>query len=103
MIALDMVTRTGHDVVMKQVRIADLKAHLSEYLHRARDGETITVCDRDTPVALLVPVPSKPPRLKTRPPLPGSGKWYEVKVDPLPPEVVDRIMRDFFEEREKGR
>ena len=102
MILLDMVTRTGHDMVMKQVRIADLKAHLSQYLHRARDGETITVCDRDTPVALLVPIPAKPPRLKTRPPLPGSGKWYEVDVgDPLPADVVDRLMEDFYRDRDR--
>ena len=40
---------------MKKVRIADLKAHLSEHLRSVRDGRTLTVLDRDTPVAQIVP------------------------------------------------
>ena len=39
------MTRTG---------IADLKANLSAYLRRVRNGETITVMDRETPVARIV-------------------------------------------------
>jgi prevent-host-death family protein len=41
---------------MKAVRIAQLKARLSEYLRAVRRGETIAVLDRDTPVAQNVPV-----------------------------------------------
>ena len=41
---------------MKQVRIADLKAHLSQYLRAVRGGETIAVMDRDTPIAQIVPM-----------------------------------------------
>jgi len=33
---------------MKQVRIAELKARLSEYLRAVRRGETIAVLDRET-------------------------------------------------------
>ena len=40
---------------MKQVRIADLKARLSEHLRSVRNGGTLTVLDRDTPVARIVP------------------------------------------------
>jgi prevent-host-death family protein len=40
---------------MSKVGIADLKAHLSQHLRRVRGGRTITVVDRDTPVAQLVP------------------------------------------------
>jgi prevent-host-death family protein len=40
---------------MSKVRIADLKAHLSQHLRRVRGGRTITVLDRDTPVAQIVP------------------------------------------------
>ena len=36
---------------MKQVRIAELKARLSEYLRAVRRGETIAVLDRETPIA----------------------------------------------------
>lgn len=48
---------TTHDyhVTMTMVRIADLKARLSEHLRRVRQGHTLTVLDRDTPVARIVP------------------------------------------------
>lgn len=39
----------------KRVKVAELKAQLSAYLRAARRGESVTVCDRDTPVARLVP------------------------------------------------
>lgn len=39
----------------KTVRVAELKARLSAYLRAARRGHPVTVCDRDTPVARLVP------------------------------------------------
>ena len=41
---------------MKQARIAELKNNLSRYVARVRAGETITVLDRNTPVARLVPI-----------------------------------------------
>jgi prevent-host-death family protein len=40
---------------MYAVRIADLKARLSEHLRLVRKGRTLTVLDRDTPVARIVP------------------------------------------------
>ena len=41
--------------VMKQVKIATLKANLSAYLAEVRKGESVIVCDRATPIARLVP------------------------------------------------
>jgi len=40
---------------MKQAKVAELKAHLSEYLAQVRRGETVVVCDRNTPIARLIP------------------------------------------------
>jgi prevent-host-death family protein len=40
---------------MDRVRIADLKAHLSRHLRHVRGGRSITVVDRDTPIARIVP------------------------------------------------
>jgi prevent-host-death family protein len=40
---------------MSRVGIADLKAHMSEHLRKVRSGRTLTVVDRDTPIAQLVP------------------------------------------------
>lgn len=40
---------------MKGIGVAQLKAHLSEHLKAVRRGRTITVLDRDTPIARIVP------------------------------------------------
>lgn len=45
---------------MKTVGIADLKARLSEHLRSVRKGRTLTVLDRDTPVARIVPYTAEP-------------------------------------------
>ena len=42
---------------MHTITIARLKATLSAELRRVREGESITVLDRTTPVALLSPIP----------------------------------------------
>ena len=51
-------------MVMKGIGIAELKAHLSKHLRAVRKGRTVTVLDRNTPVARIVPVESGP--LETR-------------------------------------
>jgi prevent-host-death family protein len=40
---------------MNKVGIADLKAHLSQHLRKVRGGRTLTVVDRETPVAQIIP------------------------------------------------
>lgn len=40
----------------QQVGIRELKTRLSEYVERARAGETVIVTDRDRPVAELRPI-----------------------------------------------
>jgi antitoxin (DNA-binding transcriptional repressor) of toxin-antitoxin stability system len=52
---------------MKAVKIAELKSHLSAHLRAVRAGESLTVLDRTTPVAQLVPVPSDDDVIITRP------------------------------------
>lgn len=37
------------------VGIRELKAHLSEYVHRAQAGEQVTITDRGIPIAQLAP------------------------------------------------
>jgi prevent-host-death family protein len=49
------MTTHDHNQVMSRVGVADLKAHLSRHLRRVRAGSTITVVDRSTPVARIVP------------------------------------------------
>ena len=42
-------------MTMVEVKIAELKAKLSEHLRRVRDGGSVVVLDRDRPVARIVP------------------------------------------------
>jgi prevent-host-death family protein len=46
---------------MTKVNIADLKNNLSRYLARVREGVELTVLDRDTPVARILPFAPRPP------------------------------------------
>lgn len=40
---------------MKTVSVAEAKAHLSDLINQATDGETVTITRRGKPVAQLVP------------------------------------------------
>ena len=64
------------------VRVAELKSRLSEYLRRVRRGETVTVLDRDTPIARLTPLGATPAALVVRRPLPGAPKPGAVRLPP---------------------
>jgi prevent-host-death family protein len=41
---------------MKKAGIAELRNNLSRYLDHVRAGGTVVVCDRDMPVARIVPI-----------------------------------------------
>lgn len=41
---------------MKRAGIAELKNNLSRYLDHVRAGGTVVVCDRNVPVAQIVPI-----------------------------------------------
>ena len=88
-------------MVMKQVRIADLKARLSEYLRAVRRGETIAVLDRNTPIAHLVPVHDRP-ALRVRKPAPGSPAPNRVRL-PKPVKLKIDIVKLLLEERQGHR
>jgi antitoxin (DNA-binding transcriptional repressor) of toxin-antitoxin stability system len=49
---------------MKGVGIADLQARLSEHLRSVRKGRTLTVLDRDTPVARIIPYGPEPVEIR---------------------------------------
>jgi len=53
---------------MKSAKVSELKAKLSGYLSDVRRGETVTVCDRQTPIALLVPLDDRPDGLDVQEP-----------------------------------
>jgi prevent-host-death family protein len=66
---------------MKNVRVADLKKRLSEHLRKARSGRTVTVLNRNTPIARIVPYEDQSSLLTVRNPLPGAPSLKHV---PLP-------------------
>lgn len=94
------MTIYGYDIVMKRAGIAELKSRLSEFLRAVRDGETVTVLDRDTPVAKIVPI--QKPGLTIRRPVPGSPRPNRV---PLPPPLDSNIdvLEVLLEERQTHR
>jgi len=86
---------------MKQVRIADLKARLSEYLRAVRAGESIAVLDRDTPIAQLIPV-REPRALRVRKPAPDSPPLQRIKIRKRGRLNVD-VVNLLLEERQRTR
>ena len=87
---------------MDEVRIADLKSRLSEHLRKVRGGHSLTVLDRDTPIARIVPWNAGDISLKIRAPLAGAPKLQRV---PLPPPLGNRgdVLKLLLEERQPDR
>jgi prevent-host-death family protein len=81
---------------MKQVRIAELKSHLSEYLRAVRAGQTITVLDRATPVAHIVPVRERTGLKirKPRPDAPAPGRLRLPKPLKINLDIVDLLLEE---------
>ena len=86
---------------MKQVRIAELKARLSEYLRAVRRGETIAVLDRETPVAQIVPVRDRT-ALHIRKPAPGTPPPNRVPLPKASRSTID-VVQLLLEERQPRR
>ncbi len=84
------------------VKVAELKARLSEYLRTVRQGQPVTVCDRETPIARLVPLDSGPGPLVVRE---RRGTYGGLQAVPLPPVSLTSAdaVRFLMEDRESGR
>jgi len=54
------VTLYDYQMVMKTVRIAELKSRLGEHLRSVRKGRTLTVLNRNTPIARIIPYAAEP-------------------------------------------
>lgn len=95
------MTTSSHNIGMKQVRTAELKARLSEYLRAVRGGESIAVLDRDTPIAQLVPVRGGA-ALRVRKPARGAPPLNRVPVPKRAKLNLD-IVQLLLEERQGHR
>lgn len=86
---------------MRQVRIAELKSRLSEYLHAVGRGERISVLNREAPVAEIVPVRERA-ALRIRKPAPGTPSPKRVPLPKRSPIETD-IVALLLEERQNRR
>ncbi len=97
---------------MKRVKIADLKNNLSRHLARVRAGETITVLDRDRPIAQVIPIATadKAAALDAHIDELERKGWLRRGTGGLPSwfgkrrriRVKGSVLKDLLEERESG-
>ena len=72
---------------MSRVGVADLKAHLSQYLRKVRRGHVVTVLDRDTPIARIVPYGLETPLEVRR----ATRKPRSLRLPPRPATPTDSL------------
>ena len=73
-------------MVMSDVGIAELKARLSEHLRSVRSGGTVTVLDRDTPIARIVPYATHPLEIRK-----AKRRLRDLKLPPKPAKRTDSV------------
>lgn len=83
---LCVVTSRDYNLVMSEVRIAELKSRLSEHLRSVRNGTTLTVLDRDTPVARIVPYSAQPLEIRK-----AKRRLRDLKLPPKPAKRTDSL------------
>lgn len=71
---------------MSSVRIADLKAHLSKHLRAVRKGRTLTVLDRDTPIARIVPIAAESLEVRR-----ATRRLRDLDLPPAPASPTDSL------------
>jgi prevent-host-death family protein len=82
-------------MTMTDVGIAELKARLSEYLRRVRRGHPVTVLDRDTPIARIVPYDSADDGVPIRASRADGRRLQQVKLPPplvIGGDIVDLLL-----------
>ncbi|MBZ5574342.1 MAG: type II toxin-antitoxin system prevent-host-death family antitoxin [Acidobacteriia bacterium] len=95
---------------MRTVKISDLKARLSAHIQLVRDGEEVLICDRNRPVARIVPChledhSEQEQRLVARgvlaPPL--QRRRAPVSWPEPPGNIPDEIVESVWREERQGR
>ena len=73
-------------MTMKAVGIADLKARLSEHLKSVRKGRSITVLDRGTAIARIIPYAAEPIEIRR-----ATRRLRDLKPPPPPSAPTDSL------------
>ncbi len=88
---------------MKTIGLRELKARLSEYVNRSRDGEHIVITDRGREVAELVPLSDarramnalrEAGRVKWNGGKPKGLRGYAVRGEPISETVIELRRRE---------
>jgi|SRR6266436_871917 len=92
------MTIIGH--MQSEVKIAELKSKLSEYLRSVRSGNEVVIKDRETPIARIIPYEKphekRPQRLAIRPAtisLKAVDKLVSHRPKGLKPGSVDEALK----------
>jgi len=86
---IDLVQFLVYKLGMIKLNIHEAKTHLSRYLNRLEQGESILLCRRNTPVAEIRPLRSA---RKSKRPIGLAKGLFKVPrkfFDPLPRNVID--------------
>ena len=71
---------------MGTVRIAELKSRLSKHLRAVRKGRTLTVLDRDTPVARIIPYAAETIEVRR-----ATRRLRDLRLPPPPAARTDSL------------
>ena len=71
---------------MSDVGIAELKARLSELLRSVRNGGTLTVLDRETPISRIVPYAAPPLEIRK-----ANRALGDLRLPPKPSKRTDSL------------
>lgn len=81
------MTCGDYNMVMKTtVGIAELKARLSEHLKAVRKGRTLTILDRGTPVAQVIPYGETPVQVRR-----ATRRARDLPLPPAPGRATDSL------------
>ncbi len=76
---------------MISLNINEIKTHLSSYLAKVSNGETVVICKRNVPIAEIKPITTLPKKSR---PIGLAGKEYpdfevgDAFFEPLPDDII---------------
>lgn len=95
-------------LLMRTVNIADLKARLSAHIRYVREGEEVLVCERNKPVARIIPCPveeqtDREKELIARGVLTPPRKRKPLSLPKPLGNIADGVMDRIWREEREGR
>ena len=72
------------------VNIRDLKAHLSKYLRKVKEGHTILITERGKPIGRIIPEREQIEERLARIVVAGLAKWSGKKLQPRNPTLINQ-------------